>query len=121
MSWQPNVHSSLFINIYNFITTYSDTQGVDALIKSYKLYLEHIYANGLEQVLSLTRAWTLVRFVDSEVLCIAPCRKCKGKFLVHSLDIHSNHVCGLCNIPSRAGKTKKAAESNNVVDQALSL
>jgi flagellar transcriptional activator FlhC len=28
---------------------------------------------------------------------------------VHSLEIHSNHVCGLCNIPSRAGKTKKAA------------
>ena len=42
MSWQPNVHSSLFINIYNFIITYSDTRGVDALIKSYKLYLEHI-------------------------------------------------------------------------------
>jgi len=29
--------------------------------------------------------------------------------VVHSLEIHSNHVCGLCNIPSRAGKTKKAA------------
>lgn len=107
MSWQPNVHSSLFINIYNFITTYSDIKGVDALIKSYKLYLEHISANNLEQVLSLTRAWTLVRFVESEVLCVAPCKKCGGKFLVHSLDIHSNHICGLCNIPSRAGKTKK--------------
>ena len=97
MSWQPNMHSSLFINIYNF------------LIKSYRLYIEHINVHHLEKVLSLTRAWTLIRFVDSGVLCIAPCVSCRGNFVVHSLEIHSNHVCGLCNIPSRAGKTKKAA------------
>ncbi len=108
MSWQPNMHSSLFINIYSYIITNSDIRGIDALIKSYKLYLEHIEANGLQRVLSLTRAWTLVRFIESHVLCVTPCIKCSGKFLVHSLEIHSNHVCGLCNIPSRAGKTKKA-------------
>lgn len=109
MSWQPNMHSSLFINIYNFIITNADIEEIDALVKSYKLYLEHIEANKLERVLSLTRAWTLIRFVVSQVLCLTPCTKCGGKFLVHSLEIHSNHVCGLCNIPSRAGKTKKAA------------
>ncbi|SEQ75266.1 flagellar transcriptional activator FlhC [Nitrosomonas sp. Nm51] len=114
MSWQPNMHSSLFINIYNFITTHADINSIDALIKGYKLYLEHIEANKLEQVLSLTRAWTLIRFVESEVLCITPCVKCGGEFLVHSLDIHSNHICGLCNIPSRAGKTKKAAAESRL-------
>ncbi|SEN18337.1 flagellar transcriptional regulator FlhC [Nitrosomonas marina] len=114
MSWQPNMHSSLFVNIYNYITTHGDIDGIDALIKSYKLYLEHIEANKLDQVLSLTRAWTLIRFVESEVLCVTPCVKCGGKFLVHSLDIHSNHVCGLCNIPSRAGKTKKAAAESKL-------
>ncbi|PTN10720.1 flagellar transcriptional regulator FlhC [Nitrosomonas aestuarii] len=114
MSWQPNMHSSLFFNIYNYITTYSDTNSIDTLIKSYKLYLEHIEANKPEQVLSLTRAWTLIRFVESEVLCVTPCVQCGGKFLVHSLDIHSNHVCGLCNIPSRAGKTKKAAAESEL-------
>lgn len=114
MSWQPNMHSSLFVNIYNYITTHGDIDGIDALIKSYKLYLEHIEAHKLEQVLSLTRAWTLIRFVESEVLCVTPCVKCGGKFLVHSLDIHSNHICGLCNIPSRAGKTKKAAAESEL-------
>ena len=109
MSWQPNMHSTLFMNIYNYVTTNSDTEGIDALVKSYRLYLEHVKVNQLEKVLSLTRAWTLVRFVESGVLCIAPCVNCHGKFVVHSLEIHSNHVCGLCNIPSRAGKTKKAA------------
>ena len=83
---------------------------IDAIIKSYKLYLEHIGVNKLQRVLSLTRAWTLVRFIDSNVLSIAPCTKCRGNFLVHSLEIHSNYVCGLCNIPSRAGKTKKSKQ-----------
>ncbi len=109
MSWQPNMHSSLFINIFNYLTKHAEIEGIDALIKSYKLYLEHIEVNELQRVLSLTRAWTLIRFINSQVLCIAPCVRCGGKFLVHSLEIHSNHVCGLCNIPSRAGKTKKVA------------
>lgn len=111
MSWQPNMHSTLFINIYNYLMANAEIEDIDALIKSYKLYLEHIETNQLERVLSLTRAWTLIRFINSQVLCITPCVRCGGKFLVHSLEIHSNHVCGLCNIPSRAGKTKKAAEA----------
>lgn len=107
MSWQPNMHSSLFMGMYNYIINNTEVKSIDAIIKSYKLYLEHIEVNKLQRVLSITRAWTLVRFIDSDVLTMAPCKKCKGRFLVHSLEIHSNHVCGLCNIPSRAGKTKK--------------
>ena len=109
-SWQPNMHSSLFINIYNYLTTHADVSGIAAVIKGYKLYLEHIEASQLERVLSLTRAWTLVRFIDSRILCLAPCSKCAGDFVVHALELHANHVCGLCNIPSRAGKTKKYAQ-----------
>ncbi|MEK7768894.1 MAG: flagellar transcriptional regulator FlhC [Pseudomonadota bacterium] len=109
-SWQPNMHSSLFINIYNYLAAHADVRGIDAVIKGYKLYLEHIEASQLERVLSLTRAWTLVRFIDSRILCLAPCNKCAGDFVVHALELHSNHVCGLCNIPSRAGKTKKYAQ-----------
>ncbi|MCE7914326.1 MAG: flagellar transcriptional regulator FlhC [Nitrosomonas sp. PRO4] len=109
MSWQPNMHSSLFINIYHYVTKNTGVDGIDALIKSYRLYMEHIKVHQLERVLSLTRAWTLIRFVESGVLCITSCVSCHGKFVVHSLEIHSNHVCGLCNVPSRAGKTKKAA------------
>ena len=42
MSWQPNMHSSLFINIYNYVTKNNGVEGIDALIKSYRLYVEHI-------------------------------------------------------------------------------
>ena len=111
MSWQPNMHSSIFINIYNYLVAHTDVRGIDAVIKSYKLYLEHVEVNQLERVLSLTRAWTLVRFVDSDMLRVAPCKKCGGSFVVHSLELYSNYVCGLCNIPSRAGKTKKSMQA----------
>jgi len=107
ISWQPNIHSSLFIDIYRYLIAYADVRGIEALIKSYQLYLEHIAANQLDRVLSLTRAWTLVRFIDGRMLQTAPCTKCGGHFVVHTLELHANHVCGLCNIPSRAGKTRK--------------
>jgi flagellar transcriptional activator FlhC len=29
---------------------------------------------------------------------------------VHNLDLHHGYTCGLCHMPSRAGKTKKARE-----------
>jgi flagellar transcriptional activator FlhC len=106
-SWQPNIHSSLFIDIYGYLLAYTGVRGTEAVIKSYTLYLEHIAANQLECVLSLTRAWTLVRFIDGHLLQTVPCTRCGGHFLVHTLELYSNHVCGLCNIPSRAGKTRK--------------
>ena len=37
MSWQPNMHSSLFINIYHYVTKNTGIDGIDALIKSYRL------------------------------------------------------------------------------------
>jgi len=109
MGWQPNMHASLFINIYNYLIEYTSIRGIDATIKSYQLYLEHIEASNLQRILSFTRAWTLNRFIDSKVLTMTSCVECKGHFIAHSLDIQSNHVCGLCHVPSRAGKTKQIA------------
>jgi len=109
MSWQPNIHSSLFINIYNYLIAHTEVRGIDAMIKGYKLYLEHLELNQLEQTLSLTRAWTLIRFIRGQILRTAPCNKCGGNFVVHAFDLHPNRVCKLCNIPSRAGKTKKTS------------
>jgi len=37
---------------------------------------------------------------------------------VHSLDIQSNHVCGLCHVPSRAGKTKRVAQEARAAQEA---
>lgn len=108
LSWQPNIHSSLFAEIYRFLVANAQVGGVMAIVKAYRLYLEHVSVNRLEPVLSITRAWTLVRFLDKRILGTAPCTRCSGRFVVHALDLHDHYVCGLCNVPSRAGKGRKA-------------
>lgn len=109
MSWQPNIHSSLFIDIYRFLGENAGLTGIEAIVRAYRLYLEHVEVNQLECVLSLTRAWSLIRFLDAKMLTTVPCTECGGHFVVHALDLHQNYVCGLCHVPSRAGKTRQAA------------
>ena len=106
--WQPNVHSSLFIDIYNYLVAHTDLRGAHALIKSYRLYLEHVQVCNLEPILTLTRAWTLLRFLGN-LLETVLCSRCGGHFIAHRQDINSDYVCGLCRPPSRAGKSKKQA------------
>lgn len=107
LSWQPNVHASLFVDIHDFLVAHAGLSGVHALAKAYRLYLEHVKANGLEPILSLTRAWTLLRFIGV-FLETTSCAKCGGRYLVHRLELHSNYVCGLCQPPSRAGRSRAA-------------
>lgn len=111
-TWQPNIHASLFMNIHSYLVEHAHVSGVIALIKAYRLYLEQMeYQEGAEPVLSLTRAWTLLRFFDSKMLTTTPCSECGGHFVVHQLDLHDHYFCGLCRMPSRAGKTKKNKEA----------
>lgn len=107
MTWQPNIHSSLFINIYHGLLKGSELDGIDAVIKAYELYLEHLSVHKLQRVLSVTRAWRLVKFFEARMLQTTPCTKCGGHFVVHTLDLYDRFVCGLCHVPSRAGKTRK--------------
>lgn len=36
LTWLPNVHSSLFINIHRYLTRNSDCSGIEAVLKSWK-------------------------------------------------------------------------------------
>jgi len=109
MAWQPNIHSSLFLNVYEYLNKSSELDQIDALIKAYELYLEHVSTGGLEPVLTVTRAWRLIKFIDSGMLRTTPCRTCHGRFVVHTNDLYDRYRCGLCHMPARAGKTAKAA------------
>ena len=109
MSWLPNIHSSLFMDIYQFLIANTNVSGVEALIKSYRLYLEQVEVSQGEPVLSITRAWFLVRFFDAKMLQLTECKECGGHFVIHTNELCNNYVCGICRPPSRAGKTKKAA------------
>ena len=109
VSWQPNIHASLFINIHHYLVQHAGVIGIEAVIKSYRLYLEQIdFTTKQGPVLSLTRAWTLLRFFDSQMLNLASCSECHGQFVSHTFDLHQNYRCGLCHPPSRAGKKSGA-------------
>ena len=109
ISWQPNIHASLFMGIYQFLKKNAGSSGVSGLITAYRLYLDQIEGvEGGEPLLSITRAWFLIRFFDADMLQSIPCQKCGGQFVAHVNELHADYVCGICNPPARAGKTRAA-------------
>src|SRR5258708_10817524 len=101
MTWQPNIHSSLFYNIYRFMSGQGRCETIQSIVKSYRLYLEHVHLQDDEPVLSLTRAWTLVRVFDSGMLHMTPCSRCGGLLLSHAPNAPLGFVFGWCHPPSR--------------------
>src|SRR2546425_10711320 len=61
VTWLPNIHASLFMGIYQHLIQSSELEEIDAIIRAYRLYLEHVQIHEMPQVLSLTRAWRLVK------------------------------------------------------------
>jgi flagellar transcriptional activator FlhC len=115
MTWQPNVHASLFMAYHSFLLNHTQLRGLELIIKSYRLYLEQVERNDMKPVLSLTRAWTMVRFFDANMLALATCNTCNGQFVSHAYDPTKAYVCGLCNVPARAGKTRRSAAEAEAV------
>ncbi len=109
ITWLPNIHASLFYNSYLQLCKQYGCERLEAFVKAYRLYLEQISLDGGEPVLGLTRAWTLIRFFESNLLELTSCTCCSGKFVAHIHTPGQNYVCGICQPPSRAGKTRKSA------------
>lgn len=107
VTWLPNVHSSLFYNIYASLRGNTDCERIDAFVKAYRIYEEQVVLEKVDPVLGLTRAWTLVRFFESDLLQLTACTRCKGRFVAHAHSPTYDYVCGICQPPSRAGKTRK--------------
>jgi flagellar transcriptional activator FlhC len=120
LTWQPNIHASLFILIRKQLQASAGLTGIAAISKAYQIYLEQIPPEpGQEPVLSFTRAWTLVRFISTAMLSSTHCKKCGGEFIVRPQG-GFRFVCGLCQPPSRAGKTRKLSLAAAVLDTAES-
>jgi len=96
MTWLANIHASLFYNTYAFLTQEAGSSRLDALATGYRLYLEHCRNSNVEAILSFTRAWSLVRFFDADMLQVAECCHCSGKFVAHKQASQANGVCGAC-------------------------
>jgi flagellar transcriptional activator FlhC len=106
LTWQENIHSSLFLNIYEYLSKGADMDSIDLLTKAWRLYNEQVNAAEIEPLLSFTRAWRLVKFVDADMLNMTACSKCGGKFVTEPYENARHFLCGLCNPPARAGKSK---------------
>lgn len=104
LTWQPNIHASLFLNIYEYLGKVSSLEDIDAVMKAYRLYSEQMSMLEMEPLLSVTRAWRLVKFVDNNMLAMTKCSKCGGHFVSEPYENSRHYVCGLCEPPARAGK-----------------
>ena len=107
ITWLPNIHSSLFYTIYQRLREEQGCERMAAFVGAFRLYQEQIQFDGSEAVLGLTRAWTLVRFFESDLLQLSGCTRCGGQFVAHAHSPSHDYVCGICQPPSRAGKTRK--------------
>lgn len=103
MTWMANIHASMFYNIYLHMLAQGEGK-LEALIKAFRMYREQVAAHGDTPVLDFTRAHTLVRFFDGDMLHLARCTRCTGQFVAHAYDAKADYVCVLCRPPSRAGK-----------------
>lgn len=111
LSWQPNIHASLFANIYTNLDKSTAADSVDLLVSAWKLYREEMLHMEAEPLLSITRAWRLNKFIDSGLLCLTRCSHCGGNFVTHKHEYGPGFkpfVCGLCAPPARAGKSQRA-------------
>jgi flagellar transcriptional activator FlhC len=108
LTWQPNIHASLFQNIYQYLSKVSALEDIDVVMKAFRLYSEQMTSLGMEPMLSLTRAWRLVKFVDNNMLTMTRCSKCGGHFVTEPYENSRHFVCGLCEPPARAGKSAVA-------------
>ncbi|AIR00987.1 TPA: flagellar transcriptional regulator FlhC [Pluralibacter gergoviae] len=107
MTWEQNIHSSMFCNAWQYLLKTGLCSGVDAVVKAYRLYLEQCQPGPDGPVLALTRAWTLVRFVESHMLELNVCDCCGGNFITYAHQPAGSFVCSLCQPPSRAVKRRK--------------
>jgi len=110
-TWLPNIHATIFYSIYQYMNRCTALDKGDALVESYKLYLEQASAGRLEgagdePVLSFTRAWVLLRFFESDMMQMTQCESCHAEFVSHAHDLTKGFICGICKPPPRAGKTR---------------
>jgi len=105
MAWEQNIHSSMFYNIFCYLQKTESGRPVEIMLKGYRLYLENSL-NGTEEkpVLGLTRAWTLLRFIDCGMVTHTDCSSCGGRFITTPENTNTNFTCCLCFPPSRAIK-----------------
>lgn len=104
LEWQPSIHTALYLSQRNSLKKLAiEDTPKELLPQSYRAYIDCLACAKMPTVLSLTRAWSLERFLQAKMLREVECSKCEGVFVAHSHDPVRGFVCGLCKAPPRAG------------------
>lgn len=124
MTWLPNIHSSVFYSVYQYMDTHTPAKKARALVEAYRLYTEQASFGrpaepDAEPVLSFTRAWMLIRFFDSNMVQLSHCVRCTGGFVAHAHDPQKGFVCAICRPPPRAGKTRAVSAAASKAREGL--
>ncbi|WP_435632133.1 FlhC family transcriptional regulator [Carnimonas bestiolae] len=107
LQWRANIHSSVFLNYHRRLESLSMQCSTELLLSSYRHYLNWQEAPPAEALLSMTRAWTLLRFLESHLLQMTRCTRCGRLFVDYANAPQQSFRCGLCAPPSRAGHYKQ--------------
>lgn len=108
MNWKNNIHSSLYLNFYIFFKYKRKAGRLRSIINAYHMYLEHCPDLVKDKaVLSLMRAWILIRFYESNIIGTVRCYKCDGVFITYAYRPNDRFICVLCAPPSRAIAVRK--------------
>ena len=118
MAWEQNIHSSIFYNIFCYLQKTETGRPVEIMLKGYRLYLENcLHGADKKPILGLTRAWTLLRFIDCGMIKPTECCTCGGRFITTPENTNGTFTCSLCFPPSRA--IKRASHAQSVTSRRL--
>jgi len=107
LAWMANIHASLFYNLYLALLAHEGSDRLGALVRSFRMYLQQVQAHGDAALLDFTRAATLVKFFESDMLQLTACTRCTGLFVARAHEPPAGYVCVLCQPPSRARRKKR--------------
>ncbi|WER48506.1 flagellar transcriptional regulator FlhC [Cupriavidus sp. WKF15] len=118
VTWRPNAHASYLLSVHEFMQQRAGLRGIRAVLNSYRVYADHMRASNEACLISFTRFWTLVRFMDGGLLQLSTCHCCGGRYVTHAHEPLRSFVCSLCEPPSRVRRGVRRTPAAGVAEQA---
>lgn len=103
LQWRPNIHASLFANLYLDLLN-TGLESSERLTAAYRHYMSELACfDDNAPLLSIARAWTLLRFCRGQILQLTPCHHCQAHYISSAYQPSNSFICGICRTPSHAG------------------
>ncbi|MBB4865406.1 flagellar transcriptional activator FlhC [Pseudomonas nitritireducens] len=119
LKWNQNIHASLFYNYYLAISAQNrEMDKMDVFMSAIRLYHSQVGFEDGDVPLVVTRAWMLLKFMETDQLRMTRCTSCSGWFVTDFVQ-HSNYACVICQPPARVGRSQDGFEAEDEGDELL--